>query len=57
MSYDQKTCNGCGKNIAPYENSVTFPCPQCGDIDINRCERCRQFAIEYKCPKCGFIGP
>ena len=57
MSYDQNTCSGCGKNIAPYEDSVSFLCPNCGDITIHRCERCRKFANEYKCPKCGFVGP
>ncbi|MHA1340652.1 MAG: zinc finger domain-containing protein [Promethearchaeota archaeon] len=57
MSYTQNTCNGCGRNIAPYENSVSFSCPNCGDVIIRRCERCRDFAREYKCQKCGFMGP
>ena len=57
MSYDQQVCNGCGKLIAPYENGVSFPCPNCADIQIYRCERCRTFARNYTCPKCQFTGP
>jgi len=57
MSYEQANCNGCGKNLAPYENGVSFSCPNCGDIRIYRCERCRVFARSYKCPKCTFEGP
>ncbi|MBN2155181.1 MAG: DUF1610 domain-containing protein [Candidatus Lokiarchaeota archaeon] len=57
MSYAQEVCNGCGKQLAPYENAVSFPCPNCGDIMIYRCERCRAFARPYKCPKCTFEAP
>jgi len=57
MSQSYNICTGCGKIIAPFENSVSFPCPNCGDVIIRRCERCREFAKEYKCHKCGFIGP
>ncbi|MDH4221712.1 MAG: zinc finger domain-containing protein, partial [Candidatus Bathyarchaeota archaeon] len=32
-------------------------CPNCGEIDIWRCSKCRKFGRPYRCPKCGFAGP
>ncbi|MCF2139277.1 MAG: zinc finger domain-containing protein [Candidatus Lokiarchaeota archaeon] len=57
MSYNQESCTSCGKMIQPNENAVHFACPNCGDVLLWRCERCRRFARPYKCPKCGFEGP
>lgn len=34
-----------------------FPCPQCGEVEIGRCGRCRDQSVPYKCPRCGFRGP
>ena len=57
MSYKQESCTSCGNLIAPGENAVHFPCPNCQDVFLWRCERCRRFARAYNCPKCGFEGP
>src|SRR5438552_2459128 len=51
------SCNWCGRMILPREGAVHFPCPQCGEVIIWRCEKCRGFGRPYKCPKCGFTGP
>ncbi|HEX4921336.1 MAG TPA: zinc finger domain-containing protein [Candidatus Bathyarchaeia archaeon] len=51
------SCNWCGRMILPREGAVHFPCPQCGEVTIWRCEKCRGFGRSYKCQKCGFTGP
>ena len=51
------SCNWCGRMILPREGAVKFPCPQCGETIIWRCEKCRGFGRPYKCQKCGFSGP
>ncbi|MFX1465711.1 MAG: zinc finger domain-containing protein [Promethearchaeota archaeon] len=51
-------CSCCGHLISPEDiGSVRFPCPNCGDITIFRCMRCRSFGRNYRCPKCSFEGP
>ena len=50
-------CISCGKLIAPWEKAVQFVCPNCGEVVLWRCASCRKLGVEYKCPKCGFIGP
>ena len=50
-------CSSCNKIISPTENFVRFACPNCGEVIIVRCQRCREFGRNYKCPKCGFTGP
>ncbi|MFQ6084720.1 MAG: zinc finger domain-containing protein [Candidatus Bathyarchaeia archaeon] len=50
-------CTSCNKPIKPWEKSVRFSCPNCGEVTIRRCERCRLFSRGYRCPKCGFRGP
>ncbi|MFX0047059.1 MAG: zinc finger domain-containing protein [Candidatus Hermodarchaeota archaeon] len=56
-SYKKNMCFSCGRPIAPYEAAVHFPCPQCGDVTIWRCERCRTMGNTYKCLRCEFEGP
>ncbi|MBS7659548.1 MAG: zinc finger domain-containing protein [Candidatus Bathyarchaeia archaeon] len=51
------SCTSCGKPIPPATKATKFPCPNCGEIIIRRCEKCRNFGRQYKCPKCGFTGP
>ncbi len=51
------SCNWCGRMILPREGAVKFPCPQCSEVTIWRCEKCRGFGRPYKCQKCGFSGP
>ncbi|RLI30522.1 RNA-binding protein [Candidatus Bathyarchaeota archaeon] len=50
-------CTSCGRTIIPMERYVRFSCPNCGQITIIRCEKCRKFGRPYKCAKCGFVGP
>ena len=51
------TCTSCNRIIPPGTEAVRFPCPNCGDMMIWRCEACRRLARPYKCLKCGFEGP
>ncbi|TFF63463.1 MAG: hypothetical protein EU521_01605, partial [Promethearchaeota archaeon] len=37
--------------------SVKFRCPNCGDVVIVRCNKCRNIENNYTCPACGFEGP
>ncbi|MBY9009096.1 MAG: DUF1610 domain-containing protein [Candidatus Lokiarchaeota archaeon] len=56
-AYKKNMCFSCGRPIAPYEAAVHFPCPQCGDVTIWRCERCRTMGNQYTCLRCSFSGP
>ncbi|MCS4541675.1 MAG: zinc finger domain-containing protein [Euryarchaeota archaeon] len=51
----EKICTSCGGNLDL--GSIEFPCPNCGDVIIVRCSRCRQVSNRYKCVKCQFSGP
>ncbi|MCK4953705.1 DUF1610 domain-containing protein [Candidatus Bathyarchaeota archaeon] len=51
------TCTSCHRIISPGTDAAKFSCPNCGDIVIRRCSRCRKFGRPYRCPKCGFTGP
>ncbi|MBG17271.1 MAG: RNA-binding protein [Euryarchaeota archaeon] len=48
-------CTVTGEPLADF-TSVAFPCPLCGH-SIGRSTRCRDQAVLYACPECGFIGP
>ncbi|UCE96360.1 MAG: DUF1610 domain-containing protein [Candidatus Bathyarchaeota archaeon] len=50
-------CTSCNRTIPPGAEATRFDCPNCGEIIIWRCQKCRQFGRKYKCPKCGFMGP
>ncbi|HDD45880.1 MAG TPA: RNA-binding protein [Candidatus Aenigmarchaeota archaeon] len=50
-------CSTCGKKTTPKELWVKFKCPACSDAIIVRCERCKKLVNQYKCEKCGFVGP
>jgi predicted RNA-binding Zn-ribbon protein involved in translation (DUF1610 family) len=50
-------CNSCKKNVTNLKGTVLFKCPKCTKVEIVRCSHCRQVAIKYQCPECGFIGP
>ena len=54
---EQKKCNPCKKVIANDSGAVTFICPRCSKFEIVRCNNCRENAIKYTCPSCGFEGP
>ena len=55
--YKPPVCSSCGKVITTFEKATKFYCPNCGEVLIWRCEKCRKFARPYTCPKCGFTGP
>jgi len=46
-----------GNKIINERGSVSFKCPACGDAEISRSRNARELSKEYKCPKCGFVGP
>ena len=50
-------CTSCNRAITPNEKSVKFNCPECGDVIIWRCDKCRRFCRTYECIKCNFQGP
>ncbi|MCK4933183.1 DUF1610 domain-containing protein [Candidatus Bathyarchaeota archaeon] len=50
-------CTSCNRTIPPGTDATKLNCPSCGEITIWRCQKCRQFGRQYKCPKCGFMGP
>ncbi|MCK4844079.1 MAG: DUF1610 domain-containing protein [Candidatus Heimdallarchaeota archaeon] len=51
-------CTSCNRNISPSETGSTrFSCPNCNEVLIIRCNKCRRFGNQYTCPKCGFTGP
>ncbi|MEM2110764.1 MAG: zinc finger domain-containing protein [Candidatus Bathyarchaeia archaeon] len=50
-------CTSCNRIITPEMEATKFLCPNCGEITIRRCSKCRKFRRQYKCPKCGFVGP
>ncbi|UCB59975.1 MAG: DUF1610 domain-containing protein [Candidatus Bathyarchaeota archaeon] len=50
-------CTSCNRTIPPGEKATKLLCPNCGEIIIWRCQKCRRFGRQYKCPKCTFMGP
>jgi hypothetical protein len=57
MSVKMPTCSWCGRSIFPKEKAVRFPCPNCGEVVIWRCEKCKKLGNPYECPSCKFVGP
>ncbi len=57
MAMEKKKCTSCGLDITFMKEATSFPCPNCGEVTINRCAKCREGAVGYECPKCGFEGP
>ena len=51
-----KICSSCGKRLVGHGNTF-FKCPKCGEVEIGRCDQCRDQGVSYECKKCGFIGP
>ncbi|MCK4614826.1 MAG: DUF1610 domain-containing protein [Thermoplasmata archaeon] len=49
-------CSSCGIPIVGSGFS-RFNCPNCGQVQINRCRHCRDQSVNYTCPECGFMGP
>lgn len=53
----QLHCVSCKANITNMAGSIVFDCPSCHKAKIVRCNNCRNRAVKYKCPECGFEGP
>ncbi|MFW5898330.1 MAG: zinc finger domain-containing protein [Candidatus Saliniplasma sp.] len=49
-------CTSCGVTLVGLKNA-SFPCPECGKVQIGRCKKCRDQGARYECPECGFRGP
>jgi len=56
MAVSDRRCTSCGMALSG-RGATQFPCPDCGEVTIGRCARCRDQSVQYKCPKCGFTGP
>ena len=52
-----EVCSSCKKRLTNDVGSVILNCPKCGKGKITRCKHCRQIAVKYTCPECGFEGP
>ena len=50
-------CTSCQVNVFGKKSFVKFYCPNCGEELIVRCSTCKALGREYKCKKCGFVGP
>lgn len=50
------SCSTCGVRLTG-RGSTAFPCPNCGNARIGRCEQCRDQSAKYTCKACGFSGP
>lgn len=53
----EKICSSCGMRLSEKHGNTFFKCPKCGEVEIGRCDRCRDQSVPYKCPNCGFCGP
>ncbi|MFH1450556.1 MAG: zinc finger domain-containing protein [archaeon] len=51
------TCTSCGANLQAENKKAEFKCPQCSEVVIGRCERCKKLSRTYTCSGCGFVGP
>ncbi|NIP36174.1 MAG: DUF1610 domain-containing protein [Thermoplasmata archaeon] len=49
-------CTSCGVPLTE-QGRASFNCPQCGNVEMGRCNQCRGQGVQYACPECGFIGP
>lgn len=52
-----RVCTSCRRLLRPDEKAVIFSCPNCGQVEIIRCYKCRKQTVKYTCPVCGFTGP
>ena len=54
---NESFCSSCKKSVRNDTGNAAFDCPKCGAFPIIRCRNCREKAVRYTCPKCGFSGP
>jgi Zn-ribbon RNA-binding protein len=57
MEKQTQVCSSCKKSIKNSKGATVFNCPNCGKVEIARCEHCREIAAKYTCPECKFEGP
>ncbi|MEM5802186.1 MAG: zinc finger domain-containing protein [Candidatus Aenigmatarchaeota archaeon] len=50
-------CSTCGTPVSAKRNFVRFKCPNCGEVEIIRCNTCKSLSNKYTCSKCLFTGP
>ncbi len=50
-------CLSCKKRATNIKGTARFMCPACSKYPIVRCTSCRENAVKYRCPECGFTGP
>ncbi|MFH1630604.1 MAG: zinc finger domain-containing protein [Candidatus Aenigmatarchaeota archaeon] len=50
-------CSSCHIVVNTEEGFSKFDCPKCSNFEIIRCKTCRKRSKEYRCQKCGFVGP
>ena len=50
-------CTSCKTPIKAKDNFVKFSCPNCGEVEIYRCNTCKSLSNKYTCPLCKFTGP
>ncbi len=50
-------CSCCNRPVGSGEIATRFPCPNCGQFEIVRCQTCKKISNTYRCPRCGFEGP
>lgn len=50
-------CTSCNRKVVNSTGLARFKCAECLKYEIIRCKDCREKAIKYVCPNCGFEGP
>jgi predicted RNA-binding Zn-ribbon protein involved in translation (DUF1610 family) len=56
MALGEVHCTSSGTALSG-RGTTHFLCPECGQVTIGRCARCRDQSVPYRCPNCGFQGP
>ncbi|MFZ2071066.1 MAG: zinc finger domain-containing protein [Halobacteriota archaeon] len=49
-------CVSCGVMLQGVGYTI-FACPNCGQVELGRCAKCRKQSNLYRCEECGFVGP
>ncbi|MDA4127988.1 MAG: zinc finger domain-containing protein [Thaumarchaeota archaeon] len=57
QSISLPSCVSCNRPIMPGERAAKFDCPNCHEVLLWRCQKCRKFSRAYACVNCAFEGP
>lgn len=57
VKVEEMVCTSCKISLFGDDEFVRFMCPNCGEVEIFRCSKCRRLSNLYVCPNCGFEGP